>query len=44
MLSPMSAKSLIMFAKTVQIPRKIIYYKIPLKNSVTIGSPEDYIF
>ena len=40
----MSAKSLIMFVKTVQIPRKTIYYKTRLKNSVTIGVPEGYIF
>ena len=44
MLSPMSAKSLIMFEKTLQSLRGRVYYKTRLKNRVTIESPRDYIF
>ena len=44
MLSPMSAKSLILFEKTLQSLREKFYYKTRLKNRVTIESPRDYIF
>ena len=40
----MSAKSLIMFEKTLQIPQGKFYYKTHLKNRVTIESPHNYIF
>ena len=44
MLSPMSAKSLILFEKTLQKLQQGVYYKTLLKNRVTIESPRDYIF
>ncbi len=44
MLSPMSAKSLILFEKTLQKLHQRVYYKTRLKNRVTIESPRDYIF
>ena len=44
MLSPMSAKSLILFEKTLQKLQQGVYYKTHLKNRVTIESPRDYIF
>ena len=44
MLSPMSAKSLILFEKTLQKLQQEVYYKTRLKNRVTIESPRDYIF
>ena len=44
MLSPMSAKSLILFEKTLQKLQQRVYYKTRLKNRVTIESPDDYIF
>ena len=40
----MSAKSLIIFGKTLQKPQEGVYYKSRLKNRVTIESPRDYIF
>ena len=44
MLSPMSAKSLILFEKTLQSLQGKVYYKTRLKNRVTIETPRDYIF
>ena len=44
MLSPMSAKSLILFEKTLQSLQDKVYYKTRLKNRVTIETPRDYIF
>ena len=44
MLSPMSAKSLILFEKTLQKLQQGVYYKTRLKNRVTIEAPRDYIF
>ncbi len=44
MLSPMSAKSLILFEKTLQSLRDRVYYKTRLKNRVTIEALRDYIF
>ena len=43
MLSPMSAKSLILFVKKLQILRGKVYYKTRLKNRVTNETPRDYI-
>ena len=40
----MSAKSLILFEKTLQKLQLGVYYKTRLKNRVTIESPRDYIF
>ena len=40
----MSAKSLILFEKTLQSLREKFYYKTRLKNRVTIEPPRDYIF
>ena len=40
----MSAKSLIMFEKTLQSLQGRVYYKTRLKNRVTIEPPRDYIF
>ena len=40
----MSAKSLILFEKTLQKLQQAVYYKTRLKNRVTIESPRDYIF
>ena len=40
----MSAKSLILFEKTLQSLRGRVYYKTRLKNRVTIELPCDYIF
>ena len=40
----MSAKSLILFEKTLQKLQQGFYYKTRLKNRVTIESPRDYIF
>ena len=40
----MSAKSLILFEKTLQISQGRVYYKTRLKNRVTIEPPCDYIF
>ena len=40
----MSAKSLIMFEKTLQKLQNEVYYKTRLKNRVTIETPRDYIF
>ena len=44
MLSPMSAKSLILFEKTLQRLQGRVYYKTRLKNRVTIEPARDYIF
>ena len=44
MLSPMIAKSLILFEKTPQSLQVRVYYKTRLKNRVTIETPRDYIF
>ena len=43
MLSPMSAKSLIMFVKKLQSLQARVYYKTRLKNRVTIETPRDDI-
>ena len=40
----MSAKSLIIFGKTLQKPQERVYYKTRLKNRVTVESARDYIF
>ena len=40
----MSAKSLILFEKTLQSLQDRFYYKTRLKNRVTIETPGDYIF
>ena len=40
----MSAKSLILFEKTLQKLQQGVYYKTRLKNRVTIETPRDYIF
>ena len=44
MLSLMSAKSLIIFGKTLQKPQERVYYKTRLKNRVTVKPARDYIF
>lgn len=44
MLSPMSAKSLILFEKTPQSLQGRVYYKTRLKNRVTIETLRDCIF
>ena len=43
MLSPMSAKSLILFEKTLQSLRGKFYYKTRLKNRLTVEPARDYI-
>ena len=40
----MSAKSLIIFGKTLQKPQERVYYKTRLKNRVTVKPARDYIF
>ena len=40
----MSAKSLILFEKTLQSLQRRVYYKTRLKNRVTIEALRDYIF
>ena len=40
----MSAKSLIIFGKTLQKPQERVYYKTRLKNRVTAKPARDYIF
>ena len=39
----MSAKSLILFVKTLQSLQGKVYYKTRLKNRVTNETPRDYI-